>query len=420
MQQKRTEPQDQNAWALCDDSLVVDLMETEPRLVIDAMRASAKRSILPHWNSSDSATGASQWHYNHSPSIGPLRGRTLAPSPRTGQPRYSATHIVKQHGYRDWRSVWQCAKRLLHVPNGCELLRIYQNVYPYGADGCVHTDSDAPDEVTMCLFLHPAWDTDWGGETVLLDPNGEVHRAVLPKPGRLFAFRSAVPHAARPVARAAVPPRTVLVLKMGPWPARHPVAMAAPDAVTSLRDLPTIANAPRDWTTIDASTRRALATQWVLASRAQRVRHGDTSLAAHLVSTAAWLAAWNTSESTVLGGLAHALCGTQHFRRRCFDSVRDRPQLEDIFTAEGIAIALAFASCDRGELATLSRTPPEGEEPITLRRDPRGPEGRAEFGALEVSRDTLAALLYIQAANELSVTGIDNCIEFDRARIASD
>ena len=410
---------DHDAWTLCDDSLVVDLMKIEPRVVLDAMRGSASRGILPHWNSSGTATGASQWHYNHSPKPPATLGCRLPPSPESGEARHSVTENVNRRGYRDWAAVWECAKRLLQIPRGCELLRIYQNTYPYGADGCVHTDSNASDEVTMCLFLHPTWDTDWGGESVLLDPQGEIHRAVLPRPGRLFAFRSATPHAARPTARAAVPARTVLVLKMGPWPVRQPVALAAPDAVTHARIRRPSAEPAYEGMAIndtDDGTRRALAIQWVLESRALRTPHGRTSLGAHLVTTAAWLQSWNTSEATVLGGLGHALCGTQTFRPRCFDPVKDRLEIEAVLTPEGTAMALAFASCDRSELEALIRNPPDGAGPFTLKRDPHGPEGAAEFGPLLVTSEMLEGLIYIQAANQLSLARIENCLVFDRAR----
>ena len=406
------------AWDLCEDSLVIDLMNEAPRAVLDAMRGTAKRAILPHWGSSDSARGASQWHYNHSPpSTG--QGAALAPSPVSGAPRRAVTGVLSQKGYQDWRSVWETVKEILHVPKGCELVRVYQNVYPYGADGCAHTDSDNPDEVTMCLYLHPTWDGNWGGETVLLDPNGEVHRAVLPQPGRLFAFRSAVPHAARPVARAAVPPRTVLVLKMGPWPVERPVATAAPDAVLARRPSEKSASPPEGWKRFDPSARIALAVQWVLASRAQRMAHGRTSLAAHLVATATWLNAWGLDQTTVLGGLAHALCGTQRYRPRCFDPVADRAALEEVFTPEGMALALAFASCDRKALAQTARDPPHGDGPFTLRRDARGPEGAEAHGALSVTSETLEGLLYIQAANQLTMSRIENCMTFEAERASA-
>ena len=404
-------------WRLADDSLVVDLLALEPRATVDAMRDATKRSIVAHWRSSDTASGASQWHYNHSPPA-PPRKTVLPPAPGGTQPRHGVTAALDAKDYHDWRAVWRALNRHLEIPRGCELLRVYQNVYPYGADGCAHSDSAAWDEVTMCLYLHPVWEADWGGETVLLDPNAEVHRAVLPKPGRVFAFRSAVEHSARPVARAALPPRTVLVLKMGPWPVTQPLACAQRDAVLSKRAMGETEGPGEAWRDADGATRVALATQWVLESRAGAIAHGRGSLAAHLVSTGAWLGAWGCPETTILGGLAHALCATQHFRHRAFDPLADRAALEEVFTEAGLALALAFASCDRAKLRAMSQSPPAGEGPFDIGRDAHGPEGGAAFGPLEVSAAELEALLYIDAANQLSMAGAEQCLRFERARRA--
>ncbi len=140
--------------------------------------------------------------------------------------------MLKSPKYADWKALWQIVREAISVPEGCELLRTYQNVYPFGADGCIHSDSDEPDEVTACIYLHLQWDKGWGGETVILDPNYEIRRAVLPTSGRLFAFRSVVPHGARPAARAAASLRCVLVMKMGPWLIERWVASGAQDAIT--------------------------------------------------------------------------------------------------------------------------------------------------------------------------------------------
>ena len=211
------ESKDELRWALCDDSVVVDLMRIAPRVVLDAIRVAGERPVRPYWRSSTDSHGASQWHYNHSARM-PETGKVLPAGPVGGRPRRSIGLVLKSSSYTDWKALWETVRDALSVPDGCELLRIYQNVYPYGADGCAHVDSDEPDEVTACIYVHPHWHKDWGGETVVFDPNDEVRRAVLPAPGRLFAFRSMVPHAARPAARAAVPPRCVVVVKMGPWP----------------------------------------------------------------------------------------------------------------------------------------------------------------------------------------------------------
>ena len=45
-----------------------------------------------------------------------------------------------------WKALWLTARATIDVPGGCELLRIYQNAFPCGADIPVHADCDEPDE----------------------------------------------------------------------------------------------------------------------------------------------------------------------------------------------------------------------------------------------------------------------------------
>ncbi len=54
--------------------------------------------------------------------------------------------------------LWQTVCEAINVPDACELLRIYQKVYPYRADGSIHSDSNEIDEVTACIYLHSYWD----------------------------------------------------------------------------------------------------------------------------------------------------------------------------------------------------------------------------------------------------------------------
>lgn len=404
-------------WQLCEDSIVLDLMKILPRVAIEAIQSAHRRPIQAGWQSTSHSWAPSQQHYNHScpegEGYGPIIPGRFA---RDGSPARAFGPGLNRSEYRDWKTAWEATRELLGAPEGCFLLRMYNNVYPYGADACAHTDSGAPDEVTVCLSVHPHWEADWGGETVTLDPNGEVHRAVIPRPGRLFAFRSAVSHAARPVARAAATNRSMLVMKMGPWPVEHPLATAATDSILSPAPHPPETTGRPIWDGATDQGRIAMATQWVLASKAVRLPHGRTNLAAHLVATAMWLRSWDLDTTTILGGLAHALCGTQHYRTQCFDPIRDRAELETVFTKEGMDLAFAFASCDRKQLSQLHANSPKRSTHITLKRDARGPEGDDAYGPLKVSLDTLAALLYIDAANQLTLGPLEACRAFDDAR----
>lgn len=114
------------------------------------------------------------------------------------------------------------------VPNGSRILRFYLNAHTYGTDGWPHTDCDRPGEVTAVLYLVPAWQAGWGGETVVFNPQGEISHAVLPRPNRIVSFPSDWLHAPRPLSRAFGGLRVVLVVKMG-LP-EHPVVQIPPGA----------------------------------------------------------------------------------------------------------------------------------------------------------------------------------------------
>lgn len=44
--------EDELRWRLCDDPLVVDLMQVAPEVVRDGIRAAGGRAIHPYWRSS--------------------------------------------------------------------------------------------------------------------------------------------------------------------------------------------------------------------------------------------------------------------------------------------------------------------------------------------------------------------------------
>lgn len=116
------------------------------------------------------------------------------------------------------REIWNIVQQAL---GGRSLFRAYINGYTYGTDAYYHVDekwikttygSDTESE-TVIVYLNENWNKDWGGETSVVDENGEIEMAVLPKFGRMFIFDSNKEHSARPLSRACPSLRSVLVFK---------------------------------------------------------------------------------------------------------------------------------------------------------------------------------------------------------------
>ena len=182
-----------------DDSLVVDLLGPEVDVAICAAR---EYDFRPYWRSLSHSTEFSPWHFNYSP-------------------QGSVEATLAEH--KDWAGLWRLFCEAVDVPPGAEVLRLYMNANPFGCDGDIHTDDRNPDGVTICFYVHSMWESNWGGETALFDSDGEICRAVLPKPGRVFAFRGKTSHSARPTSRLATAMRIVMVVKMRNWSSDWPI-----------------------------------------------------------------------------------------------------------------------------------------------------------------------------------------------------
>lgn len=97
-----------------------------------------------------------------------------------------------------------------------DLVRLYSNAYTYGTEGTIHKDSGLKDNTTHLIYISMKWRADWAGETVFLDSNDEIYRAVLPSPGRLVEFAGDIPHAARSVTKFCPILRQIIVFKSIP------------------------------------------------------------------------------------------------------------------------------------------------------------------------------------------------------------
>ena len=111
-----------------------------------------------------------------------------------------------------FQSIWA----RLNKNNDLDLVRLYSNAYTYGTEGNIHKDSSIKDNITHLIYINMTWRADWAGETVFLDKNDEIYRAILPSPGRLVEFAGDIPHAARSVTKFCPVVRQVIVFKSNP------------------------------------------------------------------------------------------------------------------------------------------------------------------------------------------------------------
>ena len=103
-------------------------------------------------------------------------------------------------------------KKTFSIKNAVTV-RCYSNAYTYGTEGYVHYDSDNNRDITVIVFLNNEWKENWFGETVFIDSNGEIVKAVLPRFGRCILFPGNIAHAGRSVSRICNVARTILVVK---------------------------------------------------------------------------------------------------------------------------------------------------------------------------------------------------------------
>lgn len=103
-----------------------------------------------------------------------------------------------------------------HVAQGaCEIDRMYVNAYTYGDCPTVHADHTEAGYFTVLYYANEEWSHDWAGETVFYnDTKDEIVRAIFPRPGRLVAFDSRLPHVAREPNRICPVVRYTIAMKL--------------------------------------------------------------------------------------------------------------------------------------------------------------------------------------------------------------
>jgi SM-20-related protein len=84
------------------------------------------------------------------------------------------------------------------------LKRVHLNCNPPLYDQTVHQDDTVTfsKDVTVVCFLHPTWNTSWGGEMLIYDEAMQrVTTGVIPFPNRAVVFPSYIPHRGVAVSR---------------------------------------------------------------------------------------------------------------------------------------------------------------------------------------------------------------------------
>ncbi len=97
--------------------------------------------------------------------------------------------------------------------------RSYTNYAGYGDMLFTHTDCmPGAGELTALWFVSDLWDTEWGGETLFFNSDGDAEFVVSPRPGRLVLFDGEIRHCGRPPNRICTQPRYTLAFKLEPTP----------------------------------------------------------------------------------------------------------------------------------------------------------------------------------------------------------
>ena len=102
------------------------------------------------------------------------------------------------------------------MPTTPVLVRAYSNAHTYGVEGYIHRDSKFETDETCVIYVEKDWRPEWAGETVFLNDDEDVIKAVLPRYGRMTIFPGNIKHVGRGVSRICPTIRRVLVLKGKP------------------------------------------------------------------------------------------------------------------------------------------------------------------------------------------------------------
>ncbi len=112
------------------------------------------------------------------------------------------------------RHLWETVEREI-TQGSYAIERMYVNAYSYGDCPTVHVDHLKDGHFTVLYYANYEWSHNWSGETVFYnDAMDEIIRAVYPKPGRIVAFDSRIPHVAREPNRICPVVRYTIAIKL--------------------------------------------------------------------------------------------------------------------------------------------------------------------------------------------------------------
>jgi len=234
-------------------------------------------------------------------------------------------HFVFDHGvlpfierHPNVKSIWNELQK--YIGPKC-LIRAYVNAYTFGTDAYFHRDdprmSDGKRVVTKTaiVYLNDVWKSDWGGETTILDNNGEIEYSVFPKKNRVLFFNANLSHSARPLSRNCPILRAVLVFKIADK--------------------------------IDHNE----AFSFIL-EKTKNVKHSNKTFFEHLLNTTLLLEDQKQRKALCMAGLYHSAYGTEFFN---FDSSVDftRDKVKGLIGKEAENIVFEFCSIKKDRLSTI-------------------------------------------------------------------
>jgi SM-20-related protein len=120
-------------------------------------------------------------------------------------------------------AIWEQVKERCEAMAGAPLrvIRQYANGHTYGLGGKPHVDNDRPGSFTLLYYPMEEWPSDWDGETVFLDPDGDIALSVRPRPNRGVFFDSRIPHAGRAPSRSCTALRVTVAYKLEATPTEN-------------------------------------------------------------------------------------------------------------------------------------------------------------------------------------------------------
>lgn len=194
------------------------------------------------------------------------------------------------------------------------LLRTYINGYTFGTDGYYHADDNWIAEKygtdvlteTIIVYLNQHWNKDWGGETSIVNSEGDIEFSVLPKANRVLVFDSNKLHSARPLSRICPELRSVLVFK-----------------------------------TIDASC-LSEETDYIF-KKTSNLNHTGRKFFEHLYKVGIILEKYGQSKDVCAAGMFHSIYGTEFYSYEGCDRV-DRQEIRGVIGEYAESLVYEFCN----------------------------------------------------------------------------